>query len=898
MRGQILEQSNDKFRQIFEKSPIGILFYDSEGKLTDANQSALQIAAVSHLEDIKGTNLFDNYYIESHKEKLLKKGFIRFESPIDLDKIKEMGFFTPIRGGIIYVDYTISITDFGFLAQIQDITEFKNGEIALRNSEERYKQLFNSMTESFQVFELIYNFEGKPIDYRYLEANSALEQLVGLSREEIIGKSVKELFGVVEDYWLEILDNVVKSGKATHYADYGRALDKYYEIYAWKIGGNKVGVIASDITERKKAEGQIQKLLASVREEKDKLSSLINSIPDEIWFADAQRNLELVNPSVVRGFGDGLQGKEVEEIVGNSEVYRPDGTPRPVEEAPPLRALKGEIVRNQGEIVRIPATGELRHRQVNSAPLKDTNGNVIGSISTVRDITELKEAEKAIIESLASKSKILDALKESEERFKSLSETSPVGVGVSSADGKIIYTNPSYDSILGYNSGELIGRKSTDLYWNPEERKSWFSALKDNGLVRDFEVKLKKKDGNQIWISINTSPISFGGNKAVMGTIQDISDRKKAEKELRESEELYRTIFENSDDAFELLEVLFDKDNSPYDWIFLDVNDAFEHQTGLKKKNVLGKRAKEVIPGIEDYWITALGKVAKTGKSEHIEDYNQDTNRWYDDYIFKYKENQVGVLFRDITERKKSEGELKKILGELKRSNEELEQFAYVSSHDLQEPLRTIASFTQLLERRYKGKFDSDADEFMDYIVEAAVRMKEQIEGLLEYSRVATKGKEFQPANLNEILNQTIQTLHTSIEESNAKINVDELPTVIGDANQLQRIFQNLISNAIKFRKQEEPLKINIYANKNIYSNEYVFSIEDNGIGIEEQYSERIFTIFQRLHTREEYKGTGIGLSIVKRIIERHGGRVWVESEPGIGSTFYFALPVDEAETH
>ena len=311
MRGQILEQSNDKFREIFEKSPIGKLFYDAEGKLTDANQSALQIAAVSHLEDIKGTNLFDNYYIESHKEELLKKGFIRFESPLDLDKIKEMGFFTPIMGGIIYVDYTISITDFGFLAQIQDITEFKNGEIALKNSEERYKQLFNSMTESFQVFELIYNFEGKPIDYRYLEVNPALEQLVGLSREEVIGKSVKELFGVVEDYWLEILDNVVKSGKATHYADYGQALDKYYEIYAWKIGENKVGVIASDITERKKAEGQIQELLASVQEEKDKLSSLVNSIPDEIWFADAQGNLELINPSVVRGFGKGLQGKEI-----------------------------------------------------------------------------------------------------------------------------------------------------------------------------------------------------------------------------------------------------------------------------------------------------------------------------------------------------------------------------------------------------------------------------------------------------------------------------------------------------------------------------------------------------------------------------------------------------------
>ncbi|MGB9979678.1 sensor histidine kinase, partial [Methanobacterium sp.] len=265
---------------------------------------------------------------------------------------------------------------------------------------------------------------------------------------------------------------------------------------------------------------------------------------------------------------------------------------------------------------------------------------------------------------------------------------------------------------------------------------------------------------------------------------------------------------------------------------------------------------------------------------------------------FKGKKAALTVV-RDITKRKEMEkqlketiNELKETLKELERSNKELEQFAYVSSHDLQEPLRTIASFTQLLERRYKGKLDSDADEFMDYIVEAAVRMKEQIEGLLEYSRVATKGEKFKPVNMNEIINQTIKSLNISIKETNTNIKVDELPNVMGDGNQLQRVFQNLISNAIKFRKHKKPLKLRIYANKDIYNKEYVFGVQDNGIGIEEQYRGRIFTIFQRLHTRDVYKGTGIGLSIVKRIIERHGGRVWVESEFDDGSTFYFTLPI------
>ena len=240
--------------------------------------------------------------------------------------------------------------------------------------------------------------------------------------------------------------------------------------------------------------------------------------------------------------------------------------------------------------------------------------------------------------------------------------------------------------------------------------------------------------------------------------------------------------------------------------------------------------------------------------------------------IVKFKKRTMyKLVIIDITERKKLEEDLK-------RSNKELKTFTYVSAHDLQEPLRTITSFTQLLKRRYKGKFDSDADEFMDYIVEATIRMKDQIEGLLEYSRVSTKEEEFKPVNTNEILNQTIKILNNSINESNAKITTEELPNVIGDARQLQRVFQNLISNAIKFRKYEKPLKIHISAYKDEDGKEYVFSVQDNGIGIEEQYKERIFTIFQRLNPRDKYEGTGIGLAIVKKIVEHHGGRIWVES--------------------
>ena len=236
------------------------------------------------------------------------------------------------------------------------------------------------------------------------------------------------------------------------------------------------------------------------------------------------------------------------------------------------------------------------------------------------------------------------------------------------------------------------------------------------------------------------------------------------------------------------------------------------------------------------------------------------------------------------------EERLKKVTNNLNRSNEEFQQFAYVTSHDLQEPLRTIASFTQLLAKRYKNKIDEDSDEFMDYIVDASMRMQQMIKDLLQYSRVVSRGKVFKPTNAAEIIEYTISSLKTQIEDEDVEITYDKLPKVTADSGQLLRLFQNLVENAIKFRQFAVQPKIHISCRA--HDNEYVFSVADNGIGIEEQYFDRIFTIFQRLHTKEEYEGTGIGLSVAKRIVERHGGRIWVESEPNIGSTFYFSIPI------
>ena len=242
----------------------------------------------------------------------------------------------------------------------------------------------------------------------------------------------------------------------------------------------------------------------------------------------------------------------------------------------------------------------------------------------------------------------------------------------------------------------------------------------------------------------------------------------------------------------------------------------------------------------------------------------------------------------ELDERRKAEQRLAQYAGELTRSNAELEQFAYVASHDLQEPLRMVASFTQLLGKRYRGKLDQDADEFIGFAVDGATRMQRLINDLLAYSRVGTRGKSLKSTDCQVILREVRDNLMKAIEESGAVITQDPLPTVEGDEVQLLQLFQNLIGNAIKFHSSETP-RIHVTAKRR--GHEWVFAIEDNGIGIAAEHQERIFSIFQRLHQRSEYPGTGIGLAICKKIVERHGGRIWVESRLGKGSTFYFSIP-------
>jgi PAS domain S-box-containing protein len=374
----------------------------------------------------------------------------------------------------------------------------------------------------------------------------------------------------------------------------------------------------------------------------------------------------------------------------------------------------------------------------------------------------------------------------------------------------------------------------------------------------------------------------------------EMQERKQAEEALRESEEKYRTILEKIEDAY------YEVDLAGNLTFF---NDSMCRIWGYPREELMGMNDRQYTDKENAKKLfQAFNKVYRTGEPRRECDWEiirkDGTKRCIEASISLRKDSSgkpIGFrgIIRDITERKRAEEVLKEKTEELARSNRDLEQFAYVASHDLQEPLRMVTNYVQLLAQRYRGKLDSDAHEFIGFAVDGAIRMWKLINDLLAYSRVGMRAKEVEPTDCETVLNQSVNNLKVAIEENGAVVTHDLLPTVMADNLQLGQLFQNLIGNAIKFRGYEAP-RIHVSASRK--GNVWTFSVRDNGIGIAPEYAERIFIIFQRLHGRNEYDGTGIGLAICKRIVERHGGSIWAESEVGKGATFYFTLPARKAE--
>ena len=531
--------------------------------------------------------------------------------------------------------------------------------------------------------------------------------------------------------------------------------------------------------------------------------------------------------------------------------------------------------------------GEIKKIFVQGKVSVNENGEAVSLWGIVQDIT--KQVEKEL------------ELKQTTERFHNLSKATDDSIWDWNLTTDEVWWNDNFYNVFGYdpaNGAPTLGEWIMKMH--PDDRTTIVDKLKEIKYSsidswRD-EFKYFKKDGS-IGIGLNRAHIirnNEGKPIRIVGAIHDITERRKALQQIAASERKYRQIVETAQEGIWLIDetdctVFVNKKmcqmlEYSQEEIIGKPNYFFKNEKERESAiRQIEKRKKGISEQYETSYITKSGKCLWVSVS---------ANPVLDDEG-NYK-GALGML-TDITQRKlqeellkKSEADLEMKNKELEQKNIELEQFAYIASHDLQEPLRTVTSFADQLQKQYKDKFDNIGQKYLYFIEQGTERMKTLVTDLLDYSRIG-RGKETKPIDCNKVIHTVIADLHMAIHESHAEIEAEKLPVINGYSTEVKQLFQNLVVNAIKFRKKEEPPKIHITAQP--VNGAWEFSVADNGIGIDEQYNERIFVIFQRLHTRNEYEGSGIGLSHCKKIVELHGGKIWVKSKPGKGSTFYFTLP-------
>ena len=478
-----------------------------------------------------------------------------------------------------------------------------------------------------------------------------------------------------------------------------------------------------------------------------------------------------------------------------------------------------------------------------------------------------------------------------ENYFRALIQNAPIAILVVDATGTMLYYSPSMIHILGYNEEENIGVSVFDFVHPddiPATLDKFVRLVANPGSTDKLELRAKHKDGSWRYAEVvGTSHLHNPEVNGVVINFQDITVRRQTEEVLKKKWDFFQLLAEQSPDSL----VVVDVDGriiyqSPSTGLFGFESDEIEGTVSFDFVHP------DDLPRVLESFAEVVQRPGTTGSLECRTKHPDGTWHYAQAVAMNCLDNPavegIIVTARDITERKKTEEMLARYAAELTRSNEDLEQFAYVASHDLQEPLRMVGSYVQLLQKRYEGQLDSDADDFIHYAVDGVTRMQALINGLLAYSRVTTRGKEFEPVDCKAVLDRVLANLQMAVEDSGAVVTYDPLPKVMADELQLSQVFQNLIGNALKFRGEGAP-RVHVSAERQ--ANEWVFSVRDNGIGFEQQYAERVFAIFKRLHRDEQYPGTGIGLSLCKKIVERHGGCIWVESEVGHGTTFHFTVP-------
>jgi PAS domain S-box-containing protein len=704
--------------------------------------------------------------------------FYAYEFPITVNRHgKEQVLYFDFIYKAYYENETSGKAD-GIISIGHDVTSQVYAKKIVQESESKYRTLFESMDQGFCIFEVIFNENNEGVDYRFLEVNPAFERQSGL--KDALGKRILELAPAFEDRWPKHYGKVVLTGEPLRIIDESKALGKWFDIYAFRLGeegSKKVAAFFTDISEQKKA---------------------------------------------------------------------------------------------------------------------------------------------------------VENLRESDERFRNLADESPLFVFIieSSPEAPVTYWNKCWLEYTGQTMEEALGTAwngkihSDDL---PFVQELYTPAYEKKQPYIIPGVRVKKHDGEYRWHTFKGNPrfLADGSFDGYVGVGFDIHDQKLAENTLKENEvilqkmvaerttelenqkNLFDNILRNSSNGITVTEMIRDEQRNIIDARTIMANDAAVKYIGLPKDVFLSTTALQLDPGIleSEYGKTCL-KTLATGEPALSQYFIEMTSRWQELTISKMDDDHLIHIFTDVTPIKEAQLQLERTIEELQRSNTNLEEFAYAASHDLKEPIRKIHIFSDKLKSLLSDRMNKEEKNFFERMDLATNRMNTLIDDLLQYSYVSKGAVADQPVNLNQVIQVVLEDLDMEIEDKNADLYSDPLPTIIGHKRQLQQLFQNLIGNALKYTLPDTLPVIKITSRiadeqdkelHKLYRNGsgvfHLIEVKDNGIGFNQTDADKIFKVFTRLHGNAEYKGSGVGLSIVRKVVENHNGYIWAEGTPGQGATFKIILP-------
>ena len=749
--------------------------------------------------------------------------------------------------------------------------EVVKAEEAIKTSNERFEYVTKATFDAIWDWDLITDtiYWGDGFEKIFGHKLSHLKNDSGSWMQNIHPEDIKK---ITENYY-----TIIKSKETNWIEEY--RYKKNNGLYSYVI--NK-GIVIRDATGRAtRIIGAMQDVTKKKEEELrlKLLESVITNTNDSVLITEAEPfdepgpRIIYVNEAFTK-----MTGYTAEEIIGKTpRILQGPKTDR--EELNKLGAALRQFQPYEVTLLNYKKNGEEFWIQMSINPVADASGWFTHFVSIERDVTKQKHEEERLqlLESVITNTNDAIVIKEAKP-------SSELG-------RKIIYVNESFSRMSGYTPDEIIG-KTHQLLQGPntdaEELKRFYKAI-DAWQPVEITIINYNKNGKEYWVNLSLNPITNSNGEYThwISIERDVTERKIQEQKLKETTQILVDTLESIQDGFYTLDS---------NWNVRYWNKEAERLSGRKREEMIGKNFWEVYDGVVSEKINSIfHKVKATNTPIRIEVYSKQSKNWLEINAFP-SEMGLTVYFKNITDRKHIESKLKKMnrslenhVKELAISNKELEQFAYVASHDLQEPLRMVTSFLTQIEKRYENVLDEKGKKYIFFAVDGAKRMRQIILDLLEFSRVGKKETKLEEVDVNAIVEEIKLLYQKQIEEKKAQILFEPLPKIRTYTAPIKQVFQNLISNALKYSKPDEKPVITISCKKN--SAVWEFEIKDNGIGISQDYFDKIFIIFQRLHSKEAYSGTGMGLAITKKIIENLRGQIWVKSEEGKGTSFYFTIP-------